>query len=125
MDILVIDDDQYNGQMIGHMLKDYMVEQALSSEDALSMMGQVVPELLIVDLMIPGSMDGLDLIKKIRSDKRWTHIPIISMTASYDALPRVAEMKALSDAFLSKPLSPRKLREIAVKLGLGAVASHK
>lgn len=114
----MIDDDIYNGQMIGYILKNLLVEQALSSEDALAMLDQVVPELLIIDLMIPGSMDGIDLIKTIRSDARWSHIPILSMTASYDALPRVAEMKALSDAFLNKPLSPRKLRDIVVGLGL-------
>ncbi|MAU09889.1 MAG: response regulator [Anaerolineaceae bacterium] len=119
MDILVVDDDIYNGKMIGHILKRLLVEQALSSEDALAMLEQVVPELLIVDLMIPGRMDGIDLIKAIRSDARWAHIPIISMTASYDALPRVSEMKALSDAFLNKPLSPRKLREIVTGMGLG------
>lgn len=118
MDILVIDDDIYNGKMIGHILKNLLVEQALSSEDALTMLEQVVPELLIVDLMIPGSMDGIDLIKTIRSDARWSHIPILSMTASYDALPRVSEMKALSDAFLNKPLSPRKLREVVTGMGL-------
>lgn len=119
MDILVVDDDIYNGKMIGHILKNLLVEQALSSEDALAMLGQVVPGLLIVDLMIPGRMDGIDLIKAIRSDARWAHIPIISMTASYDALPRVSEMKALSDAFLNKPLSPRKLRDIVAGMGLG------
>ena len=119
MDILVVDDDIYNGKMIGHILKSLLVEQALSSEDALAMLEQVVPELLIIDLMIPGRMDGIDLIKAIRSDARWAHIPIISMTASYDALPRVSEMKALSDVFLNKPLSPRKLREIITGMGLG------
>ena len=103
---LVVDDDPDFCVLLGEMLKwrGFEVSVAYSASDALSAMGQVHPEIILVDIQMP-EVDGLELIRKIRSDKSFanTHIIVITATAVRDML--LASREAGADYFLTKPLT--------------------
>jgi len=67
-----------------------------------------MPDLVISDLMMPG-IDGLELVKRLRADKRTQHIPIIMLTARSELDDRVAGLETGVNAYLAKPFSPREL----------------
>ena len=67
-------------------------------------MGQVHPEIMLVDLQMP-EVDGLELIRKIRSDKSFANTPIIVITAAAIRDMLLASREAGADFFLTKPLT--------------------
>ena len=103
---LVVDDDPDFCVLLREMLKwrGFEVSVAYSASDALSSMGQVHPEIMLVDLQMP-EVDGLELIRKIRSDKSFADTPIIVITATAIQDMLLASREAGADFFLTKPLT--------------------
>ena len=103
---LIVDDDPDFCVLLREMLKwrGFEVSVAYSASDALSSMGQVRPEIMIVDIQMP-EVDGLELIRRIRSDKGLHNIPIIVVTATAIRDMLLASQEAGADFFLTKPLS--------------------
>ncbi|MCH8877488.1 MAG: response regulator [Chloroflexi bacterium] len=103
---LVVDDDPDFCVLLREMLKwrGFEVSVAYSALDALSSMGQVHPEIMLVDIQMP-EVDGLELIRRIRSDKDLHNIPIIVVTATAIREMLLASQEAGADFFLTKPLS--------------------
>jgi two-component system phosphate regulon response regulator PhoB len=67
-----------------------------------------LPDLLVVDLMLPG-IDGLDVCRSLRSDKRTARIPIIMLTAKSAESDRILGLELGADDYVTKPFSPREL----------------
>ena len=103
---LVVDDDPDFCVLLREMLKwrGFEVSVAYSASDALSAMGQVHPEIMLVDIQMP-EVDGLELIRKIRSEASFANTPIIVITATAVRDMLVASRDAGADFFLTKPLS--------------------
>ena len=103
---LIVDDDPDFCVLLREMLKwrGFEVSVAYSASDALSSMGQVHPEIMLVDLQMP-EVDGLELIRKIRSDKSFADTPIIVITATAIQDMLLASREAGADFFLTKPLT--------------------
>lgn len=59
----------------------YVVEKALHAEHALELLGHMTPDLILMDLALPG-MDGLTLTRKLKSDERLKNVPVVALTAS-------------------------------------------
>jgi two-component system alkaline phosphatase synthesis response regulator PhoP len=68
-------------------------------------------DLVILDLMLPG-VDGLDICKIIKADKKKAHIPIVMVTAKAEEADRVAGLEIGADHYVTKPFSPRELLAI-------------
>ena len=102
----MVDDDPDFCVLLREMLKwrGFEVSVAYSASDALSSMGQVHPEIMLVDIQMP-EVDGLELIRRIRSDKGLHNIPIIVVTATAIREMLLASQEAGADFFLTKPLS--------------------
>jgi len=103
---LIVDDDPDFCVLLREMLKwrGFEVSIAFSASDALSSMGQVHPEIMLVDIQMP-EVDGLELIRRIRSDKSFAKTPIIVITATAIMDMLLESQKAGADFFLTKPVS--------------------
>jgi DNA-binding response OmpR family regulator/CHASE3 domain sensor protein len=99
----------------GQLAGDYSVAYATNGNDGLQKTKDIVPDIIITDIMMPG-MDGLELCRKIRSNKAINHIPIIIVTAKVSEQERIEEFEAGADAYLTKPFSMDELRTIIEQL---------
>lgn len=108
--ILVVDDEpdllelvQYNLARAG-----YDVTCVGSGEEALSVVGASRPDLVVLDVLLPG-IDGLDVCKKFKGDPQTSAIPIVMLTARGDEADVVTGLEVGADDYLPKPFSPRVL----------------
>ena len=106
--ILVIDDDANIGQLILRYLEKegYRVTTFENADTVLEAFNAMQLDALLLDIMMPGTMDGLDLCKKIRMVSQ---VPIIFVSAKDEAVDRIIGLELGADDYLSKPFSPREL----------------
>ncbi len=109
--ILVVDDEPHIGRIIRTRLEQdgFVVHLAEHGQEALALLQQHPSiALVLLDLMMPG-MSGIDVLRVLRSDVRWTALPCIVLTAAgQDAQLREAEALGVSE-IMTKPFSPRRL----------------
>lgn len=107
MRILVVDDDLPSVKMIAFLLREegYTVLTANDGPEALRMVDEEMPDLVILDVMMPG-MDGLEVCRRIR---RITDLPIIFLSAKGETADRVAGLDVGGDDYLPKPFEPAEL----------------
>jgi len=115
---LVIDDDPVITKVVARVLVKRMqmeVREANSAKDALSLIEQDIPDIIIVDYMMP-VVTGKDLIILIKADERFKNIPIIVLSALSDPeiIKEIFELKV--DDYLLKPVSPQLIHERVVKV---------
>lgn len=114
--ILVIEDNRDIAAYIGNLLADrYSVAYATNGEDGLQKAIDLVPDLIITDLMMPG-MDGLELCRRVRADNVVNHIPIVIVTAKVSEQERIEGIEAGADAYLAKPFNVDELRSMVERL---------
>jgi adenylate cyclase len=103
--ILVVDDDPSIRRMFQLLLNDtgYRVSTATSGEDALAYMELVTPDLVLMDLMLPG-INGQEVTERIKADAEKPFIPVILVTAKNDQRAKVTALDAGADDFLIKPV---------------------
>jgi two-component system phosphate regulon response regulator PhoB len=108
--ILVVDDEQDIRELIRYNLaKDgYHVETVASGEEALRRVRAGAPDLIVLDLMLPG-VDGLEVCKRLKSDRRTAQTPVIMLTAKGEDADVVAGLELGADDYITKPFSPRVL----------------
>ncbi|MCW2876952.1 MAG: DNA-binding response regulator [Sphaerisporangium sp.] len=105
--ILVVDDDPTVAEVVVKYLErdGHMVESVGDGAEALRRALANPPDLLVLDLMLPG-MDGLQVCKKLR--ERWP-VPVIMLTALGEEIDRVVGFETGADDYVTKPFSPREL----------------
>ncbi len=108
--ILVIDDEKDLIELVRYNLEKegYAVRSAQDGESGLAAAKKDLPDLILVDLMLPG-IDGLDVCRALRSDDRTARIPVIMLTAKSDESDRVLGLELGADDYVTKPFSPREL----------------
>ncbi len=108
--ILVVDDEPDALELIEFNLKSagYDVVTALDGEEALKKARDLLPHLIILDLMLP-EVDGIEVCKILRRDQRTSGIPIIMLTAKAAEVDRVLGLELGADDYVTKPFSPREL----------------
>jgi len=117
--VLVIEDDPDNQNVYEIMLEDrYEVLLAANGEDTRTHLrdanGRIV--VAVVDLALARSEDGFALTRFLRQQPGWSHIPIIAITAHVFPEWRDRAFEAGCDAFLTKPINLKKLREVLDQL---------
>ncbi len=102
--ILIVDDDPQNRKLLEALLKPegYFILTAGGGEEALAMIAQQQPDLILLDIMMPG-MDGLQVASQLKTDPATKNIPIIMVTALDDRNSRLAGLNAGAEEFLTKP----------------------
>ena len=106
--ILVVDDEEDILELVQYNLKreGYRVLCSKSGEEALDMARSEQPDLIVLDLMLPG-MDGLEVTKALKSSDRTKDIPILMLTAKGEESDIVAGLELGADDYVTKPYSPR------------------
>jgi CheY-like chemotaxis protein/two-component sensor histidine kinase len=109
--IFVIDDEPDNFDVIETFLSDadYQLNYAASGQEALMLLNTFSPDLILLDVMMPG-LDGIEVCQQLKASSQWQAIPIIMVTAltSKEDLSRCLEAGA--DDFISKPVNRFELR---------------
>ncbi|MCD6338673.1 MAG: response regulator transcription factor [Verrucomicrobia bacterium] len=108
--ILVVDDEADIRELVSYNLSrnGFQVECAASGEEAVEALRGAIPDLILLDLMLP-DLDGLDICRRLRGDARTAHVPVIMLTARGEEADVVAGLELGADDYISKPFSPRVL----------------
>lgn len=106
--VLVVEDDQNIADLVDLYLRKngYQTIRADNGEDGLAALSARRPELVLLDVGLPGEMDGFDVCRELRSR---SDVPVIFMTARDDEVDRVMGLKFGADDYVVKPFSPREL----------------
>ncbi len=108
--ILVVDDEEDILELLSFNLsrEGYQVFTAATGEEALNLSRSTNPDLIVLDLMLPG-MDGLEVAKILKTDPGLRHIPIVMLTAKGEEADIVTGLELGADDYVTKPFSPRVL----------------
>jgi len=108
--ILIVDDEQHNRNLLEVMLRPegFLLTSAASGEEAIALVAQQPPDLILLDIMMPG-MDGYEVASRIKGALATKNIPIIMVTALDDRAARMLGLSAGAEDFLSKPVDRAEL----------------
>jgi DNA-binding response OmpR family regulator len=109
--VLVVDDDLTIAEVVGDYLRDAGLEtrHAVDGQSALSLARQWPPDLVVLDLMLPG-IDGLEVCRRLRAaHDSQQPLPVIMLTALGEEADRVLGLETGADDYVTKPFSPREL----------------
>ena len=108
--ILVVDDEEHILELIRFNLEKngYKVICADNGIEAIKLVKDQLPQLMLLDLMLPG-MDGLDVCKEIRRDSSMSNMPIIMITAKGEEIDKIIGLELGADDYITKPFSVREL----------------
>ena len=117
--ILIVEDEKDIVEMIEYNLKKegYTILSVMKGEDAVSLAKRERPDLIILDLMLPG-IDGFETCKLLKSNEITEQVPIIMLTAKSQEADKVAGLELGADDYITKPFSPRELLA-RIKVALG------
>ncbi len=109
--ILVVDDEYNNFYVIETLLKNqsYQLHYAASGQEAIAMLELCNPDLILLDVMMPG-IDGIEICRQIKSLSKWQIIPIIMITSLNSKSDLAYCLNAGADDFISKPVNGIELR---------------
>lgn len=117
--ILVVDDDESFRRLIKYTLKQqYHLLMAESAENALDILAGRKPDMILLDVILPG-MNGLDLLRQIKTS--WPDIPVLMLSATEQISTVVESIKAGAFDYLTKPIREE---ELFVKIDQAFAASH-
>ncbi len=108
--VIVVEDDIAIQEVLRYTLVQagFNVRLASSAEEGLTAVRQILPDVLLVDLMLPG-MSGTTLARLIRQDPRTREVPMIMVTARAEEADRIGGLETGADDYVTKPFSPREL----------------
>ena len=109
--ILVVDDEPQIVELVQDYLKQagFRVLTARDGQTALTAARHERPDLIILDLMLPGGIDGLDVCRSVRQDVALSDVPIIMLTARGEETDRLIGLELGADDYVTKPFSPREM----------------
>lgn len=108
--VLVVDDEPDISALVSYHLarEGYRVQTAADGEEALEAMEREPPDLVVLDLMLPG-VSGLEVLRELRGRAEWRGLPVILLTARREEEERVEGLRLGADDYVPKPFSPREL----------------
>jgi two-component system, OmpR family, alkaline phosphatase synthesis response regulator PhoP len=108
--VLIVEDDSDIAQLVARYLEKagFVAERAANGRDALEAIAARVPDVMVLDLMLP-HVDGLDVCRRVRANDRTAAIPIVMLTARADESERIVGLELGADDYLAKPFSPNEL----------------
>jgi two-component system phosphate regulon response regulator PhoB len=113
--ILVVDDEPDIVELVRHHLlrEHYDVTTAANGEQALAEAVRQPPDLIILDLMLPG-VDGLEICRRLKNDPRIAHVPVVMLTAKGEESDAVIGLGQGADDYVRKPFG---VRELVARVG--------
>jgi two-component system phosphate regulon response regulator PhoB len=109
--LLVVEDDADVREMISYALRDsgFRVVGARDAEDAWSIIDGTMPDLILLDWMLPGA-SGIDFLRRLRRGEITRQVPVIMLTARGEEEDRVRGLESGADDYLTKPFSVKELK---------------
>ncbi|MCU1493705.1 MAG: two component transcriptional regulator, winged helix family [Acidimicrobiaceae bacterium] len=106
--IVVVEDDHNIAELVDLYLRNagFRVLQASDAQRGLELVAQEKPNLVLLDIGLPGPMDGLEACRELR---KTSDVPVVMITARDDEVDRVLGLELGADDYLTKPFSPREL----------------
>jgi pilus assembly protein CpaE len=116
MRVLLIDDEQFYFKLIRKTLTEaeYNLEYAKSGSEGLAKIPSFEPDMLIVDLKLP-EMDGFEILERLRRDPKYSHMPVIVITAKDELSEKLKAFELGADDYLVKPFQPE---ELVARMGI-------
>lgn len=123
--IFIIEDEQDIADLMRFALEkeQYKVSHALSGESALERLGESMPNLILLDRMLPG-IDGIETCRRIKANSKIAHIPIIIVTAKGEESDIIVGLEMGADDYVCKPFS-NKVLTARIKAVLRRVSAPK
>lgn len=114
---LVVEDNIENLAYIRTVLRraNWEIRTASTGDEAIHSLQQEIPDIVLMDINLIGALNGFDLLKIIRADKKLAHIPVIAVTAHAFEIERQLIIDAGFDGYLTKPFLPDQLYETLAK----------
>ncbi|MBK7142362.1 MAG: response regulator transcription factor [bacterium] len=108
--VLIIEDEEDIQELINYSLskEGYLTTAVISGEDGLKTAKSKQPNLIVLDLMLPG-MDGLEICRLLKNDPKTQHIPIVMLTAKGEESDVITGLELGADDYITKPFSPKVL----------------
>ena len=115
--VLVVEDHEHTREMYSHYLRHVgmRVETAITGEEAIVKARGLLPDVIVMDMSLPSSVEGDDAAREIKGDPDTRHIPIVAVTA-YAFTGRQRALASGCDAYCRKPFLPRDLALIVASL---------
>jgi two-component system, OmpR family, alkaline phosphatase synthesis response regulator PhoP len=106
--ILIVDDEEDILELLEYTLskEGFSVTCATSGEDAIKIANSLMPDLILIDLILPG-IDGFELTRLLKNDPETSRIPVIMLTAKAGEPDIVTGLELGADDYITKPFSPR------------------
>jgi len=111
--LLIVEDQADIRKLIRMTLEfePYEIHEASDGVSGLRLAGEILPEMMLLDVMMPGELDGLQVCRSVRADPRLAGMRVLLLSARGQARDREAGELAGADAYLIKPFSPLQLVE--------------
>ena len=116
--ILIIEDQADIRRLIRWTLEpdDYEIHEASNGVRGLKEAQLLRPDLIVLDVMMPGELDGLEVCRRVKADPDLAHVPVVLLTALSREKDRQSGIQAGADVLLGKPFIPLELVEIVERL---------
>jgi DNA-binding response OmpR family regulator len=111
--ILIVDDDATMANLLSTVLEfeGFRPLKALSGDEAIRMVKEEAPDLVLLDIMMPG-MDGFEVLAHLRKDPRTEKMPVIMLTARTEDRDMFEGWRRGADEYVTKPFDPHRLVEV-------------
>ncbi|MDA0224232.1 MAG: phosphate regulon transcriptional regulator PhoB [Proteobacteria bacterium] len=108
--ILVVEDEPAQAELLLYNLRkvNFRVNHAATGEEAMLLMAEEAPNLIILDWMLP-ELSGIEICRQIKSGRRWANIPIVMLTARSEETDRIRGLDTGADDYVVKPYSIKEL----------------
>jgi CheY-like chemotaxis protein len=116
--VLVVDDDQEIRRLVMDVLRraGYRVIEAGDGPEALAMVTQTRPDLVLLDMTMPGGMDGAEVARQMRTRFAEHPVPVVALSGGRDPSDRRRALDAGCSLYLTKPCAPSRLRRAVATL---------
>ncbi|MGA7613536.1 MAG: response regulator [Thermoanaerobaculia bacterium] len=103
--VLVVEDNDMNMQLVEYLLEEggFAILKAASGEEALDLTSRETPDLILMDIHLPG-MDGLSVVRALKKSDRTANTPVLALTAHAMRGDRDRFLAAGCDGYISKPI---------------------